>query len=232
MPVRVACPHCHKPLGVPRRKRGSSIACPRCGKDFLVPEDAEEDTQASGPQDMGDVLTAATAPSPLALGAGASGKVARFVATDKAVAPAVVQPNGQLPDLALSERVTRKAEQPSSTGNPALLVVVLCLSFGMSLLLLVADFSPSAGEAQRKVDARQTIQERFIRTAANPRDPCQLLLRRAQQAYARGDRAEEERLYREVLKLLYAERTSRFASVTGSPESDRELHRLIAEILR
>jgi predicted lipid-binding transport protein (Tim44 family) len=227
MPVRVECPHCHKSLGVPRRKRGSSIACPRCGANFVVPQDADEEAPASGPLDVGPALSA-----PLAASAAGSSKVARFVATEKTAAPSAVQPNGQLPDLALAERVARKPEQSSSSGNPALLVVALCLSFGMSLLLLVADLSPRAGESRRKLDARQEIQEKFIRNAHNPRDTWQALLRRAQQAYARGDRAEEARLYREVLKLLHSEHVDRFTGVTGSPASDRELRRLIGEILR
>ena len=62
----------------------------------------------------------------------------------------------------------------------------------------------------------------------------QVLLRRAQQAYSRGDRESERRNYRQVLKLLHAEERSQFVGLTDprGTARDKLLERLIAEILR
>ena len=75
-----------------------------------------------------------------------------------------------------------------------------------------------------------------VDTSENPQPlkEYQVLLRRAQQAYSRGDRESERRNYRQVLKLLHAEERSQFVGLTDPHGTTRDklLERLIAEILR
>lgn len=43
MPIRFRCPHCHRLLGIARRKSGTQTNCPQCGRVLTVPVQDDKD---------------------------------------------------------------------------------------------------------------------------------------------------------------------------------------------
>jgi len=161
--------------------------------------------------------------------------VAKFISTEEAQSTVSLGADGRLPELRLADSASAEAPEVTARGtNPLVLLGVLCLSAVASLALLVIEFEPPQGSnTPEKARARYMIEQDYFSDldSPQPRERYQLLLREAQRAFARGDYEEERRLYREVLKLLLAERGP-FESLTGSPQRDRKLEEYIITLLR
>jgi len=161
-------------------------------------------------------------------------RVARLVVEDTVPSALVITPDGQLPSLRLVEKEAEAALQEKHRGvHPLLLVILLCTSVVVSVALLFVDFegaqSPGGPE---KIRARWLIEQDYFSDLDDPapRFQYQLLLREAQQAYARGDFRRERELYRQVLNLLRQERP-KGESLTGSVQRDRRLEELLLILL-
>ena len=115
--------------------------------------------------------------------------------------------------------------------NPLVLISVLCLSFALSAILIMLDFSPPAGQTNLQLDARRKL-EPFYKDVRGPQAPYQQHLRAAQQAFSRGDIEEERAEYRKVLALLRAEKGSKYSTVTRTPGGDQDLENLLVVLLR
>jgi hypothetical protein len=186
----------------------------------------------------------------------ASGTVARFITDKQGDTLVKLGEDGHLPELHLAEGETRKKTETSAKQtSPVVLYVALALSVGMSLLMLVVDFEPSAVSQEQRGSARQLI-VRFYGTDEDNLEPYQELLREARLARSRGDIAAERRAYAQVLSLLNAEDiVQSFSGLTGDrgdpqtlpesderflqdfardnlPRSDQVLRRLISILLR
>jgi hypothetical protein len=159
-------------------------------------------------------------------------RAARFITGDSTRAAIQPTSDGRLPGLQLDESTQRKAPTIKvSSSSPAFIIILLVISGIASLSMVLLDFEPGASEADRRAQARFTIEHEYILPAQPPLPPYQIYLRRARQAHGVGDAEEEEFWYREVLMLLRAEGRSQFRGVTGTPERDRRLEELIAQVL-
>lgn len=158
-------------------------------------------------------------------------KTARFI-TDGPGDPLVkLGEDGHLPELQLDEGKVREArEQKNKQANPWLMVVAIVFSFGFSALMLLVDFEQLGSGVQTVGDARDKIRE-YYGVEGDVLKPYQMHLRLARQAHSRGDFRTERQEYRAVLDLLFAEGKSKFTGVTGTPESDERLEKLISVIL-
>jgi hypothetical protein len=105
------------------------------------------------------------------------------------------------------------------------------MSLLVSVVLLLFEPAGSGESSEEKGKARVEIREFYGDEAQEPL-PWQKLLRQARLAASRGDRAGERRAYRRVLDQLNSEDLSRFTGLTGTPEQDEKLRRLIGTLLR
>jgi len=182
-----------------------------------------------------------SAPAPPAATPARTSQAARFIAADTAAARFDLTADGKLPELVLSDREQAAAPEASTPrSQPWLLIGLLVFSVASSVLMLLFDPSAPSGAKTSRAAAREAIQLYY--TGQPPRlEPYQTQLRLALQAGQRGDRAEERRLYQEVLALLRSEGTSKFRGLTGmassgvdppvGPPHDRHLERLISILL-
>lgn len=140
--------------------------------------------------------------------------------------------DGKLPSLNLENEPVTK-ERGAGQSGPSTLVVVatLAVSVTLSLAMVLIDFEPQAKTVQPAKDARYEIQQ-FYGEDGVALEPYQALLRKAQRAHSRGDRAEERKCYRQVLELLRAEGRGVRKTLTGTDGDDVELERLLATLLR
>ncbi len=255
MPIRMQCPECRQVLAIPSRFRGQRVDCPKCSHPFSVAATAEEGSDSREAMDLGESGGNGSHSSEMRSLKLAEGKPAAGVLKATSQAPAVVltsrkvqfiteepaetalklNQDGRLPDLALAnpEQPLEKGDSEKSS-NPALLVGMLAVSFMMSLLLLFVEFDSGAKDHQNADNARAEIARDFFQSHSENQSLAdyQLYLRKAQQAYARGDEVQERRWYRRVLDLLHAERGKSYDTVTGSRERDEQLHRLLGKILQ
>jgi len=170
--------------------------------------------------------------------AGAPGaRKARFVTAGAAQSRLQPAADGKLPGLQLEQ--DKPAEKPKektegSSIHPLVLFCALCLSLLVSITMVLVDVEgPQTNRNREQLEARWTIEREYF-SHLDPNQslaPYQLLLREAQRAHTRGDRETEQNAYRDVLRLLRAER-DRFAGLTGSPSNDRKLEQLITTILQ
>lgn len=252
MPVKFRCPECRRLIAVPTKLVGTMINCPHNGclvqvrpdevlsdggngpatlfsAPMKLSEDAAELEAArgeSGHSQNGSKLAAAD-DRETSGGQWLRRNVARFIPGGGG-STATLAADGRLPELKLQEG---KANQGAgeAEANPLVMIGVLCLSFVISVALLLYDFgTPNASNQQAR--ARQRLVE-FYEQAKGPLAPYQQYLRNAQRAHARGDEPTEQQMYREVLQLLRAEGRSRYASVTRTPSEDRELEKLLATLM-
>lgn len=168
---------------------------------------------------------------------GLAGRKARFVTAATVDSRLQSAADGKLPGLRLQqdEPTEKGKETPEgSSVHPLVLFCALCLSMLVSITMVVVDFDgPQTEHSRARAQARWTIEREFFsHLDRNERlVDYQLLLREAHRAYARGDRQAEREAYRQVLRLLWAER-GRFEGLTGSPASDHKLEELITVILQ
>jgi DNA-directed RNA polymerase subunit RPC12/RpoP len=165
----------------------------------------------------------------------AAKKTARFITADAAQSAIKLAADGKLPELHLQEAgQSDTSESQHSAVNPLLLLVALCVSVAMSLVLVLVDFSPDEQPAQaRKANARVDIADKYF-SDLDPKKPLeryQILLREAQEAYSRHDRAGEVDRYRRVLDMLRRERGPFDKGLTGSPSRDKELEEQLTILL-
>lgn len=164
---------------------------------------------------------------------GTGRKVARFI-TDQGDSPLVtLGEDGHLPQLSLAEpgRTPQQADEPKPKSGGAGIYVAVAASLALSVGMLLVDYQPGAGSAADKAHARQAI-SRFYGESGKDLERYQRLLREARLARARGDYEAERRAYRRVLKLVHSEDKNPYTGLTGSPERDNELRRLIGILLR
>lgn len=161
--------------------------------------------------------------------------LARFI-TDGPGDPLVkLGEDGHLPELMLHETQagTRPQASAPKQSNPMLLVVALSFSFGATLLLLLMDTGGFADSAAEKAKARSEVEEFYGREGETLK-PYQQHLRLARLAHSRKDFEAERKEYREVLGLLRSEvneKVYKYTGLTGNPENDRRLEKLIGTLL-
>jgi hypothetical protein len=158
---------------------------------------------------------------------------AKFLAAAPQASAISSAADGKLPTLQLADSPDAKTAPAESQSPPIPLWLALLLVVGstvISLLLVTHDFDGSQGAATTKAQARRQLTA-FYGDELTPLAPFQVHLREAQLAHSRGDYAAERDRYRRVLALVRAEGRSRFDGLTGTPEGDKELARLLAILL-
>jgi len=162
-------------------------------------------------------------------------KVARFISAEAARSTLKLAEDGQLPELHLRDGDQQeKTHEKSKSVRPLVRICVLSLSVLLSIAMVLMDTGPqSASKSQLRDEARQLIEENYFGSpqGKTPLEPYQKLLREAQREYDRGDYKAERELYREVLKLLRAERGLTERGLTGSQTRDKELEKQISLLL-
>lgn len=142
--------------------------------------------------------------------------------------------DGKLPELRLKETAEdQPAAQESRSLNPWMLLAAVCLSLGLSVVLILMDVSPrNTSLDQKKQEARRMIDAEYT---ANPGgkelERYQLYLREALIAHHQGDYRKERQYYLAVLDMLRAERLDPARGLTGSPKRDRELEKCLTTLL-
>ena len=251
MPIRMHCPDCRQALAIPSKFRGQRVDCPKCGKPFVVDQGAEDDsgshddllvegpgTNGVGAAGGGTLRLAETKGAVASRGKGAVSLTSRkvqFITEEPAETQLRLGRDGQLPDLALSDsELHREDEAQEKTSNPALLVSMLAISFMMSLLLLFVEFEGEGAGDLSADRARELVALEFFQEgpAEGKLATYQLYLRRAQQAYAKGDLDAERMWYRRALTLHHAETAKSYDTVTGSRDRDERLQDLLSKIMQ
>jgi hypothetical protein len=169
--------------------------------------------------------------------------IARFI-TDGPGDPLVkLGEDGHLPELSLHE--TRAGERPEAgtkQSNPALLLVAIGVSFGLTMLMLFMDVGSFGNSEEEKAKARAEIVE-YYGEEGDSLLPYQLHLREARLARSRRDYETEHQEYRKVLALLRSEAKDKLYKYTGltgrltydessvSRKSDKRLEELISTLL-
>lgn len=168
----------------------------------------------------------------------ATKKTARLISPEAAASSLQLAADGKLPELHLDDGArTVDADGKGRAVSPLILTAILCLSASFSMVAVLTDFdAPNAAAVRRKAEARQRIEANYFPLVADqgrarPAQTYQRYLAEAARAHARGDPAAERRLYNRVLDLLRAERGRFDRGLTGSPQRDKELERLITSIL-
>ncbi len=226
-PVGMSAPPVVPPGGIPPVRGGTSGG-------VLLP--SVPPGQAPPPVLPGVVLPSArpgvvaTIPPP----APAGRKVARFIATQAAQSTIPLGADGKLPDLRLKESQEDQAVQEQTRSlNPFVLLVVVCLSVGLSVVLIFVDVSPrNLSLEQKKQKAREIIDAEYT-ASPEGKEPerYQLYLREALIAHSHGDYRKERQYYQRVLDMLRAERLDPARGLTGSPARDRRLEEQITILL-
>jgi uncharacterized protein YbaR (Trm112 family) len=162
-------------------------------------------------------------------------KTARFITAAAAQSAIKVASDGKLPELHLLEGNQKdKADAKGNAVSPLMLVAALVFSVGMSMaLVLMPSGSEDLSLAARRANARQDIADKYF-SDLDPKkalEPYQILLREAQAAYSRGDRAAETGRYRRVLDMLRREHGPFDKGLTGSPSRDKELEEQLTVLL-
>jgi len=179
-----------------------------------------------------------TAPPAAAQPPAPTRKVARFIAAEASKSTLKIAEDGQLPELRLEEGEKKaKKEAKTTTVNPLVLFGVIALSVVMSILLVLYEpASEGTAEQGEKDQARATIARNFFGDEdlhpEDPLKPYQQLLREASLAHERKNYQRERRLYRKVLDMLREESGGQRKLLTGDPDRDEELRKLITTILK
>lgn len=167
---------------------------------------------------------------------------ARFIAADPTALKVSLGADGKLPELLLTdvEKAREEAVAKPKSSPPWLMLVVFGFSISISMAMLFVDSDMNVHyERGSHASARAALQANYVGVVP-PLAPYQTKIRLALQAYQKGDRDEEKRLYREVLDILKSESKNKSTGVTGmidSPDppagnpSDRHLEALISILL-
>lgn len=172
-----------------------------------------------------------TPPPPAAPPIVAAKKVARLITTQAAQSTWKLAEDGKLPELRLREPGESALKEAGPRGmNPLVLFGLLGLSLVACVVLVLAPTErQSPASLQAKREARRVIQEEYF--GVDPLEPYQLRLREADQALVNRDYKQAQKLYRQVLNMLWAERNTPDRTLTGSPVSDRKLEQQIEILL-
>ncbi|MGE5192087.1 MAG: FHA domain-containing protein [Deltaproteobacteria bacterium] len=169
--------------------------------------------------------------------------VARFI-TDGPGDPLVkLGEDGHLPELALHEtQAGERTETGTKQSNPALLLVAIGLSFGLTILMLFMDVGSFGDSEEEKAKARAEIAV-YYGEEGDSLKPYQIHLREARLARSRRDYDTERQEYRKVLGLLRSEAKDKLYKYTGltgrldydestlNKKSDKRLEELIGTLL-
>ncbi|HEY2249879.1 MAG TPA: FHA domain-containing protein [Planctomycetaceae bacterium] len=169
--------------------------------------------------------------------------LARFI-TDGPGDPLVkLGEDGHLPELNLHEaRASEKQDARPKESNATMLLLVLGVSFGLTILMLFMDASSLGDNQESKERARIEIKE-YYGAEGDTLKPYQELLREARRARSRRDFDAERRAYRQVLSMLRSEakdELNKYTGLTGQidyeqgsekKKSDKRLEELIAILL-
>lgn len=157
--------------------------------------------------------------------------LARFITDQPGEALVTLGEDGHLPELNLTEGADRAAaKNVKKESNPLVIYGLVAMSLLVSVVLILVDSDDSGGGSSDKSQARTEIREFYGTDTDNPQ-PWQRTLREGRLAYSRNDRAAERRAYRRVLDQLNSEDLNRFTGLTGSPEQDDKLRRLIGVLI-
>jgi hypothetical protein len=241
----IACPNCrgefllHSPAITPPTETAAAASLPgppTYRSESLSGETALRAAVAAPPVSLSnsDLLPPPqpVTHAPPAPPAAPATNTARFK-TAASTAPAIaVAADGKLPALQLADAAAASAK--SDGGEKAVPLWLACMavvaSTVVSVFLLLGDVPGKQSVESRHASARQKLVE-FYDNDATALRPYQVLLREAQQARSRGDRATERQRYRQVLALLRAERRSKYENVTGTPGRDEELAECLSILL-
>lgn len=260
MRLAVNCPFCKRPMATSAAFAGQMIACPNCRGEFMLNSPALTPPATSTPSapppaaflrpEPAAVETipaiAVAEPSPAApsrlaapqpngpaapVAPPQSSNTARFK-TATSTAPAIAAAaDGKLPELMLADAAAGTAGEGGEKAVPLWLACMAVVgSTVVSAFLLLGDVPGQKSAESRHAEARQQLAT-FYGADATALAPYQVLLREAQQAHSRGDRATERQRYRQVLALLRAERRSKYETVTGTPRSDEQLAECLSILL-
>ncbi len=169
--------------------------------------------------------------------------LARFI-TDGPGDPLVkLGEDGHLPELNLHEAAAGvKPEAGPKESNSTMLLVVLGVSFGLTILMLFMDASSYGDNVESKEKARVEIKQ-YYGAEGETLKPYQEHLREARMARSRGDRDSERKEYKTVLRMLRSEgidKINKYTGLTGrkdydpdsdNKKSDQRLEELIAILL-
>jgi len=169
--------------------------------------------------------------------------LARFI-TDGPGDPLVkLGEDGHLPELNLHEaRSSEKQAARPKESNSTMLLLVLGVSFGLTILMLFMDASSLGDNQESKEKARIEIKDYYGADGDSPK-PYQEILREARRARSRRDFDAERRAYRQVLSMLRSEtkdKLNKYTGLTGQidydpdsgkKKSDKRLEELIAILL-
>lgn len=228
-PPKPAMPPGQAPQGKPAPPSASP---PSGGKPFSAPT-----RPAPPPGNLAPPPADAAAPPPPAA---PDRKVARFITAEAAESTLKLADDGKLPELHLEEGEKSGPKQAKQTSlNPLVLFGLLAMSVVLSLVMaFIEPGTEGSSNVEERQHARYIIQTEYFADEEHlkldnppPLKPYQRLLRDALEAHARGDYNTERARYRQVLKLLRAER-SEFEGITGSPTRDRELEAQLTILLR
>lgn len=156
--------------------------------------------------------------------------VARFIAAASQDSTVQLTADGKLPELSLAEATSKKQKTSESNASPLVLGLALVGSTLVSIMLLVFDFNGSGVDTTTADDARDAIAEYYVHQEG-PLLPYQQLLKDASLAHSLGKFAEEQACYRRVRDLLYSEAKNKYAGITGTKSSDKELMKLLGIVL-
>jgi len=156
--------------------------------------------------------------------------VARFIAAASQDSTVQLTADGKLPELSLAEATAKKKQTSESNASPLVLGLALVGSTLLSLVLLVWDFNGGVANTTTTDEARTAIQEFYIHQEG-PLLPYQVLLKDASLAHSLGKFDDEVQCYRRVRDMLYSESKNKYAGVTGTKTSDKELMDLLGVLL-
>ncbi len=168
-------------------------------------------------------------------------KTAKFVTDGAAQSRINLGADGQLPDLVVEEsKVKEEPPEKAESSRPILLVGVLGFSVLLSIVMLFVPDQSRRTDSSSRQDALSVIEKHYI--GAKQQQPLahyQSLLRQAIQAENEGDRATAQRLFKQVLGMLYAEGNTGRRGLTGiqyenikTPPSDADLEAQLKTLLR
>jgi hypothetical protein len=161
---------------------------------------------------------------------------ARFIAANPTERRIDLGADGRLPELVFQEgQKTEHGAAVTPSSNPIVLIVVLTVSFGLSVAMLLIHPASGRSESQRNAEARDELALHYTQSYRRL-EPYQELLRQALQFHNQGKYAEERRCYRRVLDLLQEEHRDNLKGLTGvrrgdSPPSDEHLESLLSQLL-
>ncbi|MCI0362011.1 MAG: hypothetical protein L0211_26305 [Planctomycetaceae bacterium] len=248
----VQCPNCGRPVAASLAHVGQRVACPSCRGEFLLSPTALLAPTAGGSKSAASSVTppppqrpvAPPAPPPQRSVPSPDGysvepplpptnvHTAQFLAA-KPQAPAIApQADGKLPTLQLADAPDAAARSGSDASPVPLWAALLAVaaSTAVSMILLMGDIGGAPSTQSQQAQARQDL-ARFYATGVALPKPYQLELRAGQLAHSRGDRRAEREHYRKVLSQLRAEGRSRFQGLTGTPDGDKDLDRILSMLL-